>query len=162
MRASFREGFYGGLIVALLIGLYLIWLWRPEHQVRLHSKNLLNAIESKDWERFGSFISYDYHDQWGHDKALVLERTREVFRYLRGIRINAIDPTVETDKGNGLWEAKITVDGENNELTALIKEKINSLPGRFRLEWSRMSAKPWDWQLKRVSHPTLQIPPEFQ
>jgi hypothetical protein len=61
---SFRGGFYGGLAIALCVGLYLIWLWQPERQVRRHTENLFRAIERKDWEAVADFIGNDYHDHW--------------------------------------------------------------------------------------------------
>ena len=162
MHSWFRDGFYGGLAVALLLGIFLIWLWRAEHQVQLHSRNLLGAIEHKNWTKFSDFIDPDYHDQWGHDRALLLERTREVFRYLRGMRIRAGDATVEIEQGRGAWRAKITVEGDNSEITSLVKERVNAVPEPFRLEWHRTSWKPWDWKLVRVSNPGLEIPTDFR
>jgi hypothetical protein len=161
MRTWFREGFYGGLSVALLIALFLTWLWRPEHQVRRHSENLLHAIAKKDWTRFAAFIGSDYQDQWGNDRALVLERTPEVFRYLRNLRIAAVGANVWIDQGRAYWRAMITVDGDG-ELIALLKERVNSLATPFQLEWRRVSAKPWNWKLVRVSNAEVEIPSEFQ
>jgi hypothetical protein len=158
VRSWFREAFYGGLTAALVIGLFLIWLWRPEHQLQRHSENLLHAIEKKDWARFVSFLGSDYQDQWGNDRALVLERTREVFRYMRTVRITAPNPTLWTANQSGYWKARIIIDGDNGEVTALVKERVNSLTVPFQLEWRRMSAKPWDWKLVRVSNAELKIP----
>jgi hypothetical protein len=161
MRTWFREGFYGGLSVALLIALFLTWLWQPEHQARRHSENLLHAIAKKDWTRFAGFIGSDYQDQWGNDRALVLERTREVFRYLRNVRIGAVGANVRIDKGSAYWRARITVDGDGESM-ALLKERVNSLATPFQLEWCRVSAKPWNWKLVRVSNAELEIPSEFR
>lgn len=157
----FREGFYGGLAVALLIGLFLIWLWRPEHQVQLHSQNLLHAIENKNWERFAGFIGNDYQDEWGNDRGLVLQRTKDVFRYLRTARITAADAIVSTEQRKGHWRARIMIEGDNSELMGLVKDRINSLKTPFQLEWRRVSAKPWDWKLIRVSNAELVLPADL-
>lgn len=163
MRKWFREGFYGGLAIALLIGLFLMWLWRSEHQVKRHSENLLRAVEKKDWTRFAEFIGSDYEDQWSNDRALVLERTRELFRYLRSVQLNADFAMVWVDdKGDGYWQSKIMIDGDNGEVMALLKERINSLTTPFQLQWRHMSAKPWDWKLVRVNNRELTIPEEFE
>ena len=163
MRSWFREGFYGGLAIALLTGLFLFWLWRSEHQVKRHSENLLYAAEKKNWIRFAEFIGNDYEDQWGNDRALVLERTRELFGYLRSVELNADLALVWIDdKGIGHWQAKIRIDGTDSEAMTLLKERINSLNTPFQLQWRRMSAKPWDWKLVRVSNAELEIPREFQ
>ena len=162
MPTWFREGFYGGLSVALLAGLFLLWLWRPEHQVRRHSENLLRAVEKNDWKRFGGFISNDYRDQWNHDRALLLERTREIFRYMRSAQISAVGVNVRIEQQNAYWQAKIIIDGDSGEVMGLIKERVNSLPTPFQLEWRHMSMKPWDWKLVRVINSELEIPTEFQ
>ena len=97
MTITFRGGFFGGLALALCIGLYLIWLWGPERQVRLHTENFFHAIDHRNWEAVADFIGNDYHDQWGDDRARVLERMREGFRWIRGSRIMASDPAVQVD-----------------------------------------------------------------
>jgi hypothetical protein len=66
---SLRGAFIGGLVVAICIGLYLIWLWGAAHQVRLHTENFFHAIEHRDWETVADFIGNDYQDQWGDDRA---------------------------------------------------------------------------------------------
>jgi hypothetical protein len=162
VRIQFRDVFYGGLTVALVVGLFLVWLWRPEHQLQRHSENLLRAVAKKDWPHFASFIGSDYQDQWGNDHALVLERTREVFRYVRAVRFTAPNPNVWTANHSGYWKAKIMIEGDNGEVMSMIKERVNSLSAPFQLEWRRMSGKPWDWKLVRVSNAELVIPSEFQ
>ena len=51
MLSRFRAGFYGGLILALFVGVFLIWLWQPERQVERHTENFLHAIEQKNWKQ---------------------------------------------------------------------------------------------------------------
>jgi hypothetical protein len=162
MPTWFREGFYGGLSLALLIGLFLIWLWQPERQVARHTENFLHAVERKNWSRAADFIGNDYQDQWGDDRARVLERAREFFRYLRGFRINCSTATVNVDHRRATWIAKITIEGGEGEVMAEVKERVNSLATPFELEWRRASAKPWDWKLARVSNSDLKIPAGFE
>jgi hypothetical protein len=156
----FRQGFYGGLGLALLIGLFLIWLWQPERQVSRHSENFLRTIEKRNWTGVADFIATDYQDQWGDDRTRVLERMREVFRYLRRVRIDPNNAAVRVDSQRGYWNAKIVIDGDPGEVMALVKERVNSLARPFELEWRRQSAKPWDWKLGRVSNASLEIPGE--
>ena len=52
---TLRGTFIGGLAVALCIGLYLFWLWRPEHQVRLHTEHFFHAIDGREWEAVANF-----------------------------------------------------------------------------------------------------------
>jgi len=155
---SFRGRFYVGLALALCIGLYLIWLWRPERQVRRHTDNFLHAIEHKNWTAAGDFIGSDYQDQWGDDRARVLERMREGFGYVRGIQIYASNTTLLIEGRRAKWTGKITIDGDEGEAMDLLKERVNSLATPFEIEWRRLSAKPWDWKLVRVSNSALEIP----
>ncbi len=85
------------LATALCIGLYLLWLWRPEHQVRLHTEHFFHAIDGRNWETAADFIGDDYRDQWNNDRARLLERMREGFRWVRGSRITAPEAAVQIE-----------------------------------------------------------------
>ena len=161
MTISFRGGFIIGLAVAACAGLYLIWLWGPEHQVRLHTENFFHAIEHRDWETVADFIGNDYQDQWGDNRARVLERMREGFRWVPGSKIVAASPVVNVETRRAIWIGKITLYSSDDDVMQLLDERINKLPTPFELEWHRLSGKPWDWKLVRVSNSAFEIPVEM-
>jgi hypothetical protein len=158
MSISFRTGFYAGLGFALALSVYLIFLWLPEHQIQRHTENLFHAIENKDWGSMAEFFGNDYRDQWGYDRASVLEHSREVFQFLRDLRINASHVVIRIEGRTAYWTGKIDLSAEEGELSGAIKERIHSLKEPFTLEWRRVSVKPWDWKLVRVGNPELEIP----
>ncbi len=162
MRLWFRDGFYAGAGLALILGLYLVWLWRPDHQVKLHTRHLFDSMEDRNWSKFSSFLADDYHDQWGQNRTVILERTAEIFGYLRGVRIVPGPVVVETADGKGRWQAKLALEGSNNEMLGLVKDRVNYLTSPFTLEWRRTSRKPWDWHLAKVSNPDLLLPSGFE
>ena len=147
-----------GLALAVCIGLFLIWLWRPEHQVRRHTENFFHAIEHKDWAAVADFIGGDYRDQWGDDRVRVLERLREGFRYVRGLRIIASNPSVHVQSPCAVWSSKIKLYSSDDDVMDVLDQRVNSLPSPFELEWHHLSGKPWDWKLTRVSNPAFEIP----
>jgi hypothetical protein len=155
---TFRGGFYGALALTVGIGLYLIWLWRPEHQVRLHTENFFHAIDHRDWDAVAGFIGNDYQDQWGDDRARVLERMREGFRWVRGSKIMAAKQTVQVETQRAVWIGKIAVYSSDDGVMELLDQRVNKLPTPFELEWHQVSGKPWDWKLVRVSNPGFEIP----
>jgi hypothetical protein len=155
---SFRSGFYGGLVLAVCLGLYLILLWQPERQVKRHSEKLFRAIEHKNWEAVIDLIGNDYGDQWGDDRARVLERLREGLRYVRGPRIITSNPSVQVETRRAVWSGKITLYSSDGEMMEMLDQRVNSLPTPFELEWRRISEKPWDWKLIRVSNSSFEIP----
>lgn len=159
---SFRNGFYLGALCAIALGLFLVRLWQPEQQVSKHSEHLLNAIVDRDWDRFEKFIAEDYHDQWGHDREMVMQRTRAVARYARGLQINAIAPNVWIENRVGYWRAYISIEGDkDNEVVALMKERVNTVKTPFELKWHRKSGKPWDWKLVSVRNSELELPEAY-
>jgi hypothetical protein len=155
---SLRGASVGGVTLVLAIALYLIWLWRPEHQVRLHTENFFHAIDHRNWDAVADFIGDEYQDQWGDDRARLLERMREGFRWLRGSRIMAPDSVVNAEARRAIWSGKITIYSSDDGVMEALDQRVNKLPTPFELEWHRVSAKPWDWKLVRVSNSAFEIP----
>jgi hypothetical protein len=161
MFHSFRGQAFAAVGAAFFVALFLMWLWRPGHQVTKHTDNLLQAVADKDWARFAEFLADDYHDQWNNDRAEALEKTREVFRYLRNVHFTQITPIVRVADRTGSWQGQILIDGDPSEIMAIVKDRINNLSTPFQLEWHRQSAKPWDWKLVAVRNEKLDIPNEY-
>jgi hypothetical protein len=129
--------------------------------VRRHTENLFRAIERKNWEAVSDFIGSDYQDQWGYDRARVLERLRESFRYIRGPRIIASNSSVQVETQRAAWRGKIMLYSSDDEVMEALDQRINRLSAPFELEWHQVSGKPWDWKLTRVSNPTFEIPADI-
>jgi len=106
---NFRNGFYAGLVVAAIWGVYLARLWQPQRQVELHSIHLLAQVEKHNWKAVGEFVGNDYQDRWGNDRALLLERLPDVFRALPNARIETSGASTRSENGRGYWSAKITI-----------------------------------------------------
>ena len=157
MSFTFRDGFTGGAIVAAALGIYLAWLWQADHQVRLHTAHFLRQIEKRDWTAIQGAIAENYGDDWGDDRERFLERMREVLRFTRDMRIHSLAPQTSVEGRNGSWTARIEIEGNNSEIMAEIKHRVNSLGAPFELRWRHQSGKPWDWKLTHVSNRELKI-----
>jgi hypothetical protein len=159
---TLRTGFYLGVIGAVVLGLFLVRLWHPAQQVRKHSEHLLEAIMDREWGDFETLIAEDYRDQWDHDRATVVERTKAAAHYARGLQINVVAPNVRVENRTGYWRAYISIDGDkDNEVISLMKERVNKLKTSFELEWHRKSSKPWDWKLVAVRNAELELPSSY-
>jgi hypothetical protein len=155
---TFRRGFIAGIALLVSVGVCLVWLYRPEHQVRLHTENFLHAIDGRNWELVTSFIADDYHDQWNNDRIRLVERMREGFRWVRESRITVSNATVQVDMPRAIWIGRIILYSSDDGVMEVLDERINKLPTPFELEWRRLSGKPWDWKLMRVVNPGFEIP----
>jgi spore germination protein YaaH len=154
---TFRNGFYAGLIVAVIWGVCLARLWHAQRQVELHNVHLLAQVEKKNWKAVAEFVGHDYQDRWGNNRALLLERLREVFRALPSAGIEFSGATTRTQDGRGYWSAKINIKG-SGEFADFIEGRVNSLESQFEFEWQRGATWPWDWKLVAVRNPDLEIP----
>ena len=152
---------YAGIVVAAALGLWLAQLWQAENQVRLHSEHLLRKIEARDWSGAGDFMAADYRDDWGDDRALVLNRLRLVLGSFSSLTITAANPQVRLDPPTGNWSAKIQIGGAGGESAPEVIVRVNRLTEPFELQWRRESWEPWDWKLIRVSNPALKISGEI-
>ena len=159
--ATFKNGFIAGAIGALVFGLWLAHLWGSENQVRLHSQHFLRQIEKRNATSAVDFIAVDYHDDWGHDRALLLDRLRIVLRLFSSLTITAAEPDVELSASDATWRASIQLAGAGGEFTPQIIEKVNGLTKPFTLRWRHESWRPWDWKLVAVSNPALELSRDF-
>ena len=158
IRAAFRNGFYAGALLAVIVGIYLFQLWQPDRQVHLHSVHLVAALEQKDWPTFEDFLALEYQDQWGHDRELALSRLRQVLHYARNLHIEAQQTIASGSGSEGRWSARIRIEADDNEIAAMIKSRVNVIEEPFELSWRRQSWKPWDWKLVRVTNAALEVP----
>ncbi len=157
MPSTFRNSFYIGLVLALLLGIWLARLWPAENQVRLHSEHLLRQIEKRNWGA-GDFVASDYHDAWGHDRALLLERLRLTLRFFTSLTVTANSPRVNLETPIATWRAKVRLAGAGGEIAPEIIARVNNLAEPFELRWRHESWKPWDWKLVEVKNPSLDLP----
>jgi hypothetical protein len=157
VTVRFRNGFYAGLLVAFVVGLYLASLWAAERQVQLHSEHLVAAIEKRDAADVAAFIDESYRDDWGDDRELLLQRVRALLQLLRNIHVNATAPAIAVTGGEGRWTARVTITADG-EFAPAVSERVNAVTTPFELFWRKRSWKPWDWKLVRVANPTLEIP----
>jgi hypothetical protein len=155
---TLRGALISGTAIAVCLGTYLLWLWRPEHQVQLHAQHFFHAIDGRNWDSVADLISENYRDQWDQDRAQLLERIREGFRWVRGSRITAPETTVRIETSRAIWIGKINVYSSDDGVMQFLDERVNRLPTPFELEWHHVSGKPWDWKLVRVSNAAFQIP----
>ena len=143
------------------LAVFLVVLWSPERQVRLHQKHLLAAVSKKDWPRFASFIAEDYSDRWGHDKTFVRAAAREVFAQFFVLEITMQNPAVSAGGGNGEVSARLVAKGTGSPVAQMVIEKLQELREPFTFRWRQRSWKPRDWALARVDQPALEIPDEL-
>jgi len=121
-------------------------------------RKFFRAIEHRNWDAVADFIGTDYQDQWGDDRARVLERMREGFRWVRGSRIIPSDVSVKTEGRRAVWSGKVVVYSTDDGVMELLDQRVNKLPTPFELEWHCLSREPWDWKLVRVSNSGFEIP----
>ena len=104
-----------------------------------------------------TFLDPSYTDQWGHDRNTLLARLRQVLPYARHLRLHPEQVRIVAARDAGEWRARITLEADPNEVSTIIRERVNSLEEPFTLQWSQVSWKPWDWRLVRVTNPGLDI-----
>lgn len=136
--------------------LFLLWLWKPERQVRLHTSHFLKSVERRNWNSSKSFLADDYTDRWQHNKETAVADAREAFRQFMFVTIeNRID-SCEMAGDHATVRAVIKISGNGGPVAQLVMERVNTLSGPFTFEWRKGTWKPWDWQLTQVDHPQLQ------
>lgn len=155
---TFRYSFYGGLILAVIVGVWLVRLWEAENQVRLHTEHLLGQIEERDWAGAGDFLAVSYHDDWGDDRQRMINRLRLGVRFFSNLTITPTGTQIHLQEETATWSARIQLAGSGSEMAPEAVEEINRLTTPFELRWKKQSWKPWDWKLVQVRNSELQLP----
>ncbi len=146
------------LSALLIIIMWCAWLWRPEHQIRLHQLHFLRAFEERDWKDIAGFLDDEYADRWGHDKAFVLREGREVFRQFLWLTVAGEIVRADVSGDAAQVEARVRLAGRGSPIAEMAIERANALNAPFVFEWKRRSWKPWDWRMTRLDQPELEIP----
>jgi hypothetical protein len=155
---NFRESSLRASVGVLIILVFGLWFWRPARQVRLHQRNLLEAVEQRDWGKLANLLAPDYTDHWGFDKQTAPEAARKAFSQFMFLTVRTENPQWDIEKKNARYTANLKLEGSGGPLTEIVEDHVNSLRGPFAFEWVHRSWKPWDWQLATVEQEELKIP----
>ena len=146
------------LIIAAAAGVqFLVLLWQPSRQVRLHQRHLLRAVEKRDWPAVGGFIGAQYRDRWGHDKENVLHDAAEVFGQFFLCSVQAEERTLEAGDGKGAIVERLILGGTGGPVAEYAKQRVNAFTEPFTFKWRQQSWKPWDWVLVETDQPQLEL-----
>jgi len=162
VNSTFRNSFYAGSILALLLGLWLARLWTAENQVRLHSERFLLQLEERRPAGAADFVANGYRDDWGADRALLLSRLRLVLRLFTSLTIRPGPAQVQIDPPFGTWTAQLRLTGSGSEEVPEIVRRVNGLTTPFQLRWRKESWKPWDWKLVEAHNSGLEFSGGFE
>ncbi len=149
------------LLFAGILLLAALWMrsWlQPERQIPRAQARFLSAIESRDFGAMSAMIAADYRDRWAHDRATVIARCREVFGQFATLTIERENRDLHVDGDRWLLSEKIRLKGLGGPLAMAAREAMNALREPFVTEWRRRSWKPWDWELKSVAQPEIELP----
>ena len=148
----------------VLVGILLfaaLWLrsWLlPERQIPRAQARLLSAVESRDFDAMTALLAADYRDRWQQDRTSVVARSREVFGQFATLTIEREQTGLRAQSGSWFLSEKLRLKGLGGPLAMAARETVNGLRQPFTMEWRRRSWKPWDWELKSVTQPEVELP----
>ncbi len=96
-----------------------------------------------------------YSDRWQHDKAFVTETLPQVFGQFLFLKVEHETTAVEVAGGAGSTVTRVKMSGSGGPVAQFVMEKVNNLSEPFTFHWSQRSGWPWDWELTRIDHPSL-------
>jgi hypothetical protein len=142
---------------SLIAAAWLRWWVQPERQVPRAQARLTTALERRNFDELSRMIADDYRDRWQQDKPIVLDRCRQVFGQFGMLTIEREPEGIETQDGRWALSEKVRLKGLGGPLAMAARDEVNALREPFVMIWHRRSWKPWDWELKSVEHPALEL-----
>lgn len=143
--------------MGFILVIFLVSLWRPEKQVQRHQRQLLSALEDRDWDDVNELLAENYSDRWGHDKAFVQSRAAQVFRQFFAVQITGEITALDLSGDTGEVRTSLRVQGRGGPLAEYAIMRANALTSPWTFRWRKQSWKPWDWVLEYVDQPELEI-----
>lgn len=134
-----------------------MWYCVPERQVRWHQRQLLSAVEDRDWEDVAELMADSYSDRWQHDKAFVVREAREVFRQFLTVQVTGEERDLYVENGAGEIKTRLIISGRGGPLAEFAMSRVNVMREPWVFRWQQQSAWPWDWQLVWVDQPELSL-----
>jgi hypothetical protein len=144
--------------ILLVAALWLRWWLQPERQIPRAQARLLSAIERRDFDVMSAILAADYRDRWRQDKTTVLARSREVFGQFAMLTVEHESRGLRAESSRWFLAEKIRLKGLGSPLAMFARDIVNELHQPFVMEWHQRSGKPWDWELKSVAQPELELP----
>jgi hypothetical protein len=138
--------------------IWLVWLWQPEHQLRLHQEHLRKAFAGRNWNRASNLVASDYSDRWGGSKSEMIGGAAGVLQHF--VTLTIVADTRELSVADGRVVEGIRLIGQGSPLAEMAIDRVNSLASPFTFHWRRGSM-PWDWQLTSIEQPELQVETGF-
>jgi len=138
--------------------IWLCWWLQPERQIPRAQSRFLSIIERRDFDAVAGMIAADYRDRWQQDRRAVVRHGREVFGEFVTLSISCEPRGLRMVSGAWLLSEKLTLGGIGGPLAMAARETVNALHSPFVMEWRRRSWKPWDWELKSITQPELELP----
>jgi len=142
-------------VAFVALALFLLWLWKPERQVRLHTSHFLKNVERRNWDRARDFLAPGYTDRWQHDRDTAMGDAREAFRQFLFLTVENHTDSCDMDGDHATAHTVVRISGSGGPVAQLVMERVNDLHSPFLFVWHKASWKPWDWELERVDHPEL-------
>ena len=147
------------LVGILFLGALWLRSWLlPERQIPRAQARLLSAIEGRDFDAMAGMLANDYRDRWQQGRATVVARSREVFGQFATLTIEREQSALRAESGSWFLSEKLRLKGLGGPLAMAARETLNGLHQPFVMEWRRRGWKPWDWELKSVAQPEVELP----
>ncbi|MEO6787754.1 MAG: hypothetical protein ABI318_16630 [Chthoniobacteraceae bacterium] len=146
----------GGILI--VAALWLRWWLQPERQIPRAQARLLSAVAHRDFDVLSALLAADYGDRWRQDRVAVIARSREVFGQFATLTIDREPRGLREESAHWFLAEKIRLTGLGGPLAMAARETVNALREPFVTEWHRRGWKPWDWELKSVAQPELELP----
>ena len=119
-------------------------------QMLRQQAKFVEALENRRWSRIATFVSEDYMDEWGQDKALVQETMKQLIGgfFLLSIESTLVDAPVVT--GQGFVKARLKLEGNGAGISGMVVSEANRVKEPWFFHWHKRGFWPWSWELVQM------------
>lgn len=130
-----------------------------EAQVAYRTEHLRKALAAKSSDRFYTFLSDEYSDQWGLSGDELRLAVRDVNAQFFDLKVEWENPALTVADNTAVLRARPKLDGRAlSPVGDFMLREARKFQEPFEFHWQKEGIWPWSWKIVRIAQPDLELP----
>jgi len=137
-------------LAVVIIQTAVYFLRSPESQVLAAQRDLIEAVEERDWDEVKEFLEENYTDAYSHTRETAISDGKKYLGGFYTLTLKTGETTARAVKGQGMVSMTIRLEGNGAGYSQLVLGHVNQITEPWIFHWSNPTPWPWNWQVNMI------------